>query len=69
MPIFEYACQNCGKVAEFLEASDTKDVHVCPECGGKNMAKLLSVFAGRVKESRSASPSCATCTDGSCPLR
>jgi len=71
MPIFEYACQDCGKVAEFLEARETQDGHTCPDCGGDRMTRLLSVFSGRVKQSPQAGPACpgCNCADGSCALR
>ncbi len=69
MPIFEYKCEECRNVIEVLESSADKREHACPDCGSEKMTRLLSVFSGKVKESRTASASCATCTDGSCPLR
>ncbi|MGQ9546374.1 MAG: FmdB family zinc ribbon protein [Dehalococcoidia bacterium] len=42
MPIYEYKCQECGKVSEILIRSfDSQDVQ-CPACGGRKLDKLLS---------------------------
>ena len=43
MPIYEYACQDCGQHFETLVRSDT--VPQCPQCGSRQLAKQLSVFA------------------------
>lgn len=43
MPIYEYACQRCGRRFEKLVRSDT--VVACPDCGGDDLRKLLSAFA------------------------
>lgn len=43
MPIFEYACRGCGHRFEQLVRGSTKPV--CPSCGGRKVAKQLSVFA------------------------
>jgi putative FmdB family regulatory protein len=40
MPIFEYACRDCGRQFEaFVTASRTAS---CPGCSGENLSKLLS---------------------------
>lgn len=62
MPIFEYACNDCGKQFETLVRSDT--VLACPVCGSAQLEKQLSVFATTaVTESgRPAMPSpCGSC--------
>ena len=43
MPIYEYACQDCGKSFELLVRSDT--VLQCPACQSLQLDKQLSVFA------------------------
>lgn len=43
MPIYEYACQDCGSDFETLVRSDT--VPECPRCHSTQLAKQLSVFA------------------------
>ena len=43
MPIYEYACQDCGREFETLVRSDT--VPACPQCHSTQLDKRLSVFA------------------------
>lgn len=43
MPIYEYACQQCGREFEALVRSTT--VPQCPACQSTELAKRLSVFA------------------------
>lgn len=44
MPIYEYACKNCGEEFEKLvrESSPQPD---CPSCRSTNLQKKLSAFA------------------------
>ena len=66
MPLFEYRCQACGHVTEFLEKADTKAKHPCEQCGSKKTDRILSAFAvGKGGASGSAGGSCPT---GTCPL-
>jgi putative FmdB family regulatory protein len=45
MPIYEFACKQCGKESELLVPRvDWKGTR-CPECGSTRLAKKLSVFA------------------------
>jgi len=56
MPIFEYKCQKCGRVTEFLEKSGGKRKHVCEHCKSPDMKKLLSGFSiGQADNSSSCS--------------
>lgn len=43
MPIYEYACQDCGAAFELLVRSDTTPT--CPTCASTHLDKQLSVFA------------------------
>ncbi|TWT32333.1 Zinc ribbon domain protein [Posidoniimonas corsicana] len=43
MPLYEYLCRDCDNPAELLIRGDEKPV--CPECGGEQLMKLLSVPA------------------------
>lgn len=43
MPIYEYACQACGREFEALVRSET--VPGCPACRSTQLEKRLSVFA------------------------
>lgn len=43
MPIYDFRCQECGAVSEFLlpSSSDNRTL-ACPDCGSQNLEKLLS---------------------------
>ncbi|MFC1860317.1 zinc ribbon domain-containing protein [Chloroflexota bacterium] len=52
MPIYDFRCQECSEVAEFLVAnfSDSRTL-ACPSCGSKNLERLISapsLLKGRV---------------------
>ena len=43
MPIYEYQCNQCGKVSEFLvDVLQSKVKIVCEYCGSKKMTKKIS---------------------------
>ena len=44
MPIYEYKCQECGKVSEFLfhSFSDSETLS-CPSCGSHNLNRMISM--------------------------
>jgi putative FmdB family regulatory protein len=46
MPLYEYACEKCGKKIELLVRGGEKPE--CPHCHGKKLTKLLSVVSGHV---------------------
>jgi len=54
MPIYEYRCQDCGKVSEFLLIRADEDfVTQCKKCKSKKMSRVLSkVRVIRSEESR-----------------
>ena len=62
MPIYEYACQDCGHEFEALVRSST--VPECPQCHSTQLAKQLSapaaVGAGAQPAPAMAGP-CGTC--------
>ncbi|MBP8304524.1 MAG: zinc ribbon domain-containing protein [Phycisphaerae bacterium] len=76
MPLFEYRCQSCGHVAEFLEKGRARNKHVCPQCKSPDLKKLPSGFAvGRSPEPPASCPSCPgapcspdRCGMGDCPM-
>jgi putative FmdB family regulatory protein len=45
MPIYEYRCASCSERFEEL-VRRPEDAVACPECGGAEAERLLSVFAG-----------------------
>jgi len=65
MPIYEYKCDQCGKISEFLVTFGDTRAKTCSHCGAKKLHKQLSVFAPRIKEGDSKK--CLGCTDNTCP--
>jgi putative FmdB family regulatory protein len=43
MPLYEYACRDCGHKFEYLTRDGQSPA--CPSCDGQALDKLLSVFA------------------------
>ena len=64
MPIYEYACHQCGREFETLVRSGT--VADCPSCHSTDLEKKLSVFATAVSTAQAA-PAAGPC--GSCGHR
>ena len=63
MPIFEYRCDECGRVTAFLEKAGRRK-HACEACESTKTTKALSSFATR----SSSCPDAGTCTSGTCPM-
>jgi putative FmdB family regulatory protein len=68
MPIYEYACMNCGSKFELMRAMKDADVPVtCGQCQGEHTVRLLSLFnaqsGGRVV---AGSSGCASCSSNAC---
>ena len=63
MPIYEYRCQCCGHVyEEFVRFGDEPDL-TCPECGGTEARKVISLFgnASASNGSDASTSSAAAC--------
>jgi putative FmdB family regulatory protein len=46
MPLFEYACVECGNRFELLRGAGQADgPTICDRCSGSRVKRLLSVFA------------------------
>jgi putative FmdB family regulatory protein len=65
MPIFEYKCDECGKITELLETSGNRGVRKCAYCGSSKLIKQISVFSAQVKAGQSKK--CFGCDDNTCP--
>lgn len=42
MPIYEYQCQACEKVTDFLQKMSDDPMLACPECNEDSLKKLVS---------------------------
>jgi putative FmdB family regulatory protein len=46
MPLYEYQCENCGKVFELLRRMSESDRGIeCPACHSKNVDRQFSTFS------------------------
>ena len=48
MPIYEYACQKCGRQHEVVQKISDKPLTRCPSCKGK-LSRLISASAFQLK--------------------
>jgi putative FmdB family regulatory protein len=47
MPLYEYECQDCGRIFEvFTQLREVWATPKCPECGKVNVERVLSSFSG-----------------------
>lgn len=72
MPIYEYACRECGREFEALVRADTQPE--CPACRSTALDKRLSAFvAGAAAPERAPVAPCGSCGHpdgpGSCALQ
>ena len=70
MPIYEYACQDCGARFEVIRPMKDADAPIgCTQCRGQHTGRQLSVFyaqsGGRCVAGTSGS-ACDSCSGGSC---
>ncbi|MCK6523946.1 zinc ribbon domain-containing protein, partial [Myxococcota bacterium] len=49
MPIYEYACPDCGHEFERLQKISEPPVSVCPSCGAEKVRKLVSQTSFQLK--------------------
>ncbi|WP_460167332.1 FmdB family zinc ribbon protein [Thermostilla marina] len=74
MPLFEYRCEDCGHVTEFLEKAGNTDEHTCEKCGSTRMMKLLSLCSVSVQQSPECGSACqfnketGRCDSGACGM-
>ena len=65
MPIFEYACDDCGtRFEQLVRRSVEADAVRCPSCGQDHLTTQYSTFAARAGSAKSAAP--AECGSGMC---
>ncbi|MCW5205939.1 zinc ribbon domain-containing protein [Desulfobulbus sp. F5] len=59
MPIYEFLCQDCNTIFNFLSSRINTEKHPdCPKCGRKELNRQISTFAviGKAKESNDDDP-------------
>ncbi len=58
MPMYEYACQTCGRSFDkLLRMSQADAPQICPHCGGEQTRRQLSSFAmGGVAKAVASAP-------------
>jgi len=71
MPIYEYACEDCGTHFEALRPMKDADSPIgCRSCEGRRTERTLSVFyaqsGGRSVAGTSGGSGCGSCSGGSC---
>lgn len=73
MPIFEYACESCGKEFEALVRGAERPE--CPDCGTEDVSKLFSAPAAPVMSGGALPlagscppPEAGPCSPGCCRL-
>ena len=60
MPIYDFRCQECGEVSEFLVPSSADGgTLACPGCGSRNMERLIS--APSLLKNRADAPGTTCC--------
>lgn len=74
MPIYEYACDQCGHRFEELLRSERDERSLkCPQCGARQVVRQLSVFAARAAASAPTPPpgGCGQCggPGAACPFK
>ncbi len=42
MPIYEYRCESCGNVSEYLLGFGDDEQVTCRQCGSRDMSRILS---------------------------
>jgi putative FmdB family regulatory protein len=65
MPVYEYACDQCGKRFElFVRSVSSSSSPVCPHCGSADVHKAISLFGVGVGASAGRAPAAASCGPG-----
>lgn len=66
MPIYEFKCNLCGHEFDKLtKINDNLAEIVCPQCGGQDAKKRISL-CGCTQKGGQASSSCGSCSSNNC---
>jgi putative FmdB family regulatory protein len=67
MPIFEYACDDCGtRFEKLVRRSADADAVRCPSCGQDHLTTQYSTFAPRSAAGKSKAEPISGCGGGMC---
>lgn len=69
MPLYEYQCEECGKIFEVLRSMKDADTAInCKKCESRKTHRVLSTcYAHGVQQPTSiSSGGCSGCSGGSC---
>ena len=63
MPIYEYACADCGtKFEKFVRTTDAQAEIYCPKCGSAKTEKAFSSFCcGSSGSKQGSAPAASSC--------
>ncbi len=67
MPIYEYLCDKCNRVFNFMArnyAETQTKQPICPKCGSASLKKMMSRFAVTSAANKSGAPNSEAGTDG-----
>lgn len=67
MPIYEYKCEDCGTISEFIVFSDDEEM-ACRSCSGTKLTKLMSAHNTSTSSGSASMPNFGGCcgSPGSC---
>lgn len=79
MPIYAYACSDCGTQKDVMQKMSDDPLTTCPDCGKESFSKQLTAagfqlkgdgyYVTDFKNSGSSKPACPPCAaSGSCPV-
>ena len=68
MPLYEYQCNNCGHISEFIEKPGSKKQHKCQRCGHSPIRKIISTFSTGGSSDSDLNLG-ETCPTGTCPIK
>jgi len=69
MPIYEFACEQCGeKFEELVPLGADGNGLSCPACQSSDIRKMMSAFgiSGSALTKPSSGASCSTCASSNC---
>ncbi|MCD6320328.1 MAG: zinc ribbon domain-containing protein [Candidatus Desulfofervidaceae bacterium] len=67
MPIYEFRCLRCGHVFELFRVRSEEEVEMkCPECGGKELERVMSRVSISTSSGSTPRSTIRSCAGGTC---